>query len=200
MGHIYAYVRVGTSSCVPHNKAAPACVPTLHTYAAHVLALLLLRVPLLACCVSSATLVMICPAGNCLFACRLAAVNEWGTQMDPEEKEKMEKRDWLAEKIQMLNTQLEGFEADVEKAVRYTKYIHTYGTHIVMFVSMSFLRGYGLCCGSLGERFRFECVVFLTANDACSTSRTACWCVAMYTHTPAVVSAHLRCILLKAGI
>ena len=37
--------------------------------------------------------------------------------MDPEEKEKMEKRDWLAEKIQMLNTQLEGFEADVEKAV-----------------------------------------------------------------------------------
>lgn len=38
-------------------------------------------------------------------------------QMDPEEKEKMEKRDWLAEKIQMLNTQLEGFEADVEKAV-----------------------------------------------------------------------------------
>lgn len=38
-------------------------------------------------------------------------------QMDPEEKEKMEKRDWLTEKIQMLNTQLEGFEADVEKAV-----------------------------------------------------------------------------------
>ena len=40
-------------------------------------------------------------------------------QMDPEEKEKMEKRDWLAEKIQMLNTQLEGFEADVEKAVSF---------------------------------------------------------------------------------
>ncbi|CAM9140655.1 unnamed protein product [Scytosiphon promiscuus] len=38
-------------------------------------------------------------------------------EMDPEEKEKMEKRDWLAEKIQMLNTQLEGFEADVEKAM-----------------------------------------------------------------------------------
>ena len=38
--------------------------------------------------------------------------------MDPEEKEKMEKRDWLTERIQMLNTQLEGFEADVEKAVR----------------------------------------------------------------------------------
>lgn len=41
-------------------------------------------------------------------------------QMDPEEKEKMEKRDWLTERIQMLNTQLEGFEADVEKAVRLT--------------------------------------------------------------------------------
>ncbi|CAM9093749.1 unnamed protein product [Ectocarpus sp. 4 AP-2014] len=38
-------------------------------------------------------------------------------EMDPEEKEKMEKRDWLTEKIQMLNTQLEGFEADVEKAM-----------------------------------------------------------------------------------
>lgn len=48
--------------------------------------------------------------------------------MDPEEKEKMEKRDWLAEKIQMLNTQLEGFEADVEKAVRslfFALYYHT---------------------------------------------------------------------------
>lgn len=44
-------------------------------------------------------------------------INEREKQMDPEEKEKMEKRDWLAEKIQMLNTQLEGFEADVEKAV-----------------------------------------------------------------------------------
>lgn len=43
--------------------------------------------------------------------------------MDPEEKEKMEKRDWLAEKIQMLNTQLEGFEADVEKAVSLKSYI-----------------------------------------------------------------------------
>lgn len=55
------------------------------------------------------------------FAGDSAAANErtddWGRQMDPEEKEKMEKRDWLAEKIQMLNTQLEGFEADVEKAV-----------------------------------------------------------------------------------
>lgn len=45
------------------------------------------------------------------------AVPTTTNQMDPEEKEKMEKRDWLAEKIQMLNTQLEGFEADVEKAV-----------------------------------------------------------------------------------
>lgn len=39
------------------------------------------------------------------------------SQMDPEEKERMEKRDWLAEKIQMLNTQMEGFEADLEKVV-----------------------------------------------------------------------------------
>lgn len=45
------------------------------------------------------------------------AIERTMEQMDPEEKEKMEKRDWLAEKIQMLNTQLEGFEADVEKAV-----------------------------------------------------------------------------------
>lgn len=37
--------------------------------------------------------------------------------MDPEEKERMEKRDWLADKIQMLNTQMEGFEADLEKVV-----------------------------------------------------------------------------------
>lgn len=37
--------------------------------------------------------------------------------MDPEEKEKAEKRDWLAEKIQTLNTQNEGFEADLEKVV-----------------------------------------------------------------------------------
>lgn len=29
----------------------------------------------------------------------------------------MEKRDWLAEKIQMLKTQSEGFEADLEKVV-----------------------------------------------------------------------------------
>lgn len=43
--------------------------------------------------------------------------------MDPEEKEKMEKRDWLTEKIQMLNTQLEGFEADVEKAVSHAFFL-----------------------------------------------------------------------------
>lgn len=38
--------------------------------------------------------------------------------MDPEEKERMEKREWLSDKIQMLNTQMEGFEADLEKVVR----------------------------------------------------------------------------------
>lgn len=53
--------------------------------------------------------------------------------MDPEEKEKMEKRDWLAEKIQMLNTQLEGFEADVEKAV--STAVHRSSIRLVSFVS-----------------------------------------------------------------
>ncbi|CAM9774241.1 unnamed protein product, partial [Discosporangium mesarthrocarpum] len=36
-------------------------------------------------------------------------------EMDPEEKEKLEKRDWLGDKITELNTQIEGFEADLEK-------------------------------------------------------------------------------------
>lgn len=40
--------------------------------------------------------------------------------MDPEEKERMEKRDWLSDKIQMLNTQMEGFEADLEKVVSHS--------------------------------------------------------------------------------
>lgn len=54
---------------------------------------------------------------ECRWPMNFPAVPTATNQMDPEEKEKMEKRDWLAEKIQMLNTQLEGFEADVEKAV-----------------------------------------------------------------------------------
>lgn len=54
---------------------------------------------------------------ECRWPTNFLAVPTATNQMDPEEKEKMEKRDWLAEKIQMLNTQLEGFEADVEKAV-----------------------------------------------------------------------------------
>lgn len=41
--------------------------------------------------------------------------------MDPEEKERMEKRDWLSDKIQMLNTQMEGFEADLEKVVSHSR-------------------------------------------------------------------------------
>lgn len=68
----------------------------------------------LQCCVNLSALP--CLAGL-LSGWPLRAHGRTVDQMDPEEKEKMEKRDWLAEKIQMLNTQLEGFEADVEKAV-----------------------------------------------------------------------------------
>lgn len=61
-----------------------------------------------------------CVEQECVDDVLMCCVLKRLAQMDPEEKEKMEKRDWLAEKIQMLNTQLEGFEADVEKAVSLT--------------------------------------------------------------------------------